>query len=168
MITQKTYNYARALYALSVPEKAIKTASECLTSSRELRTVLESPLVPQKDKDRVIRRIFPREMWNFMGYLCKHGMAARSQEIFQVYADYAKQKNGNLDAVLYYVTMPDDSQLDGIKAFLKKRFHVSEISISLQEKPELIGGFLLRAGDREYDWSVKGRIEQLAQRLIRR
>lgn len=167
-MTQKTYNYAKALYALSVSGEAVSVSEERLKSSKELRKVLENPLVSDEEKDRVIQRIFPEEIWNFMKYLCRKGMVGRSQEIFQLCAEYARKKERILEAVLYYVTKPDQEQLDGIRKFLKHRFHASQVTVSLVEKPELMGGFLLQAGGREYDWSVKGRIEQLTRRLIRR
>jgi F-type H+-transporting ATPase subunit delta len=40
--------------------------------------------------------------------------------------------------------------------------------MTVEQQPDLIGGFVLRVGDREFDWSLRGRVRQLQQRLIRR
>ena len=38
----------------------------------------------------------------------------------------------------------------------------------MQEAPELLGGFVIRVGNFEYDRSLKGRLRQMKQKMIRR
>jgi len=42
------------------------------------------------------------------------------------------------------------------------------VELTLTEDKSLVGGFVLRAGDREYDWSLIGRYKKLKQKLTRR
>lgn len=70
-----------------------------------------------------------------------------------------------MEAELLYVTKPSDSQLAGIKNFLKKETGESEVNINLIEDASLKSGFILRIGAKEYDWSEKGRIAQLTNRI---
>ncbi|MDE6627216.1 MAG: F0F1 ATP synthase subunit alpha [Lachnospiraceae bacterium] len=64
-------------------------------------------------------------------------------------------------AELLYVTAPDEKQIGRIKDFLAKEFHSENITLELKEDASLKSGFILRTDTREYDWSEKGRIEQL-------
>ncbi|MDE5863182.1 MAG: F0F1 ATP synthase subunit delta [Lachnospiraceae bacterium] len=64
-------------------------------------------------------------------------------------------------AELFYVTAPDEKQIGRIKDFLAKEFHSENITLELKEDASLKSGFILRTDTREYDWSEKGRIEQL-------
>ncbi|MCD8334048.1 MAG: F0F1 ATP synthase subunit alpha [Clostridiales bacterium] len=75
------------------------------------------------------------------------------------------QTKGTLRAVLSYVTAPSPRQLDGIRAFLQKKYVDQEIDLTLQEDKSLVRGFKLRAGSDEYDWSAQGRVEQLREAL---
>ena len=68
-------------------------------------------------------------------------------------------------AKLIYVTLPSEEQLEGIRRFLQKESGDSEIDIELQEDASLHSGFILRMGAKEYDWSEKGRIAQLENRI---
>ena len=43
-----------------------------------------------------------------------------------------------------------------------------KVELTLTEDKSLVGGFVLRAGDREYDWSLIGRYKKLKQKLTRR
>ena len=73
-----------------------------------------------------------------------------------------------LKVSLFYVTPPLDSQLDKIKDFVaaKEGVNKDEVKIDLVEKKDLVGGFVLRVGTHEYDWSTKGRLDQLMSELL--
>ncbi len=68
-------------------------------------------------------------------------------------------------AKLIYVTPPTEEQLEGIKSFLKKEFQAQEMELECQQDASLKSGFILRVGTKEYDWSEKGRIAQLENRI---
>ena len=76
--------------------------------------------------------------------------------------------NKELKVSLFYVTPPVDSQLDKIKDFVaaKEGVNKDEVKIDLVEKKDLVGGFVLRVGTHEYDWSTKGRLDQLMSELL--
>ena len=69
---------------------------------------------------------------------------------------------------LYYVTPPTDKQKAGIENFLMKEYGSKAVQLSMVEKKELIGGFVIRTGDREYDRSILGRYKSLRQKLVMR
>ena len=70
-----------------------------------------------------------------------------------------------IEAELRYVTAPDDSQLAKMKEFLKKEHGTEDVNINLIEDASLKSGFILRVGTKEYDWSERGRISQLKNRI---
>lgn len=79
--------------------------------------------------------------------------------------DLEKNTKNVLDCVLEYVTAPDEVQLAGMKAFLAKEYPNCEVRLTTQKKETLGGGFILRAGSREFDFSTKGR-EEVLKRTI--
>lgn len=79
--------------------------------------------------------------------------------------DLEKNTKNVLDCVLEYVTAPDEVQLAGIKAFLTKEYPNCEVRLTTQKKETLGGGFILRAGSREFDFSTKGREEALKRTI---
>ena len=46
-----------------------------------------------------------------------------------------------------------------------KKYQKDKVALALEKKPELIGGFVLRVGDIEEDYSMKGRLNRLERRL---
>ena len=68
-------------------------------------------------------------------------------------------------AVLTYVTPPTDAQLEGIRKFLAGKYNNEKIEIECVEDQSIVSGFVIRAGNDEYDWSEQGRVEQLRQKV---
>ena len=76
-----------------------------------------------------------------------------------------KQTNNNYTAELIYVTPPTKEQMEGIQNFLKNKYHSQDITILEKQDASLGGGFKLRVGKDEYDWSMKEKVRQLEQKL---
>ncbi len=167
-MTQEAINYAKALYELEIPEESLVQAKEIFQASAPLQGVLLHPWISQKEKKAVIERIFPEEIQNFLKVLCDHGSFSIFMEIVEQYEKIVNKKKQILSATLQYVVQPTDAQLVSVKEFLKKTYHCKEVRIRMEEKSELLGGFVLQIGSEEYDWSYRGRFRQLQQKLIRR
>ena len=60
---------------------------------------------------------------------------------------------------------PKKEQLDGMKNFLCKKYHTKDVQIKQIEDKSLIGGFCIRVEDEEIDYSLKGKINALQQKL---
>ena len=165
-MTQTSINYGIVLYELSVPQEAAETSRRILEEVKELSKVLESPVVPFDEKEKVIGRIFPEEMKNFLCVVCKYAHAALLPEIFQAYQDYYNEQHKILTADLHCVAPPTEEQLEGIRKFLLKKDQMQDAKIRIIKDESLVGGFLIRTRDQEFDYSLKGRINALQQKLI--
>ena len=167
-MTATAVNYAKTLYELSVSTEAVQTTKEIFREVPGLSESLENPLVPFEEKSRVIDRVIPDEMKNFIKITCKHRNIALLEEIFEDYEEICRREKKILHAVMRYVTKPQDEQLKGIKAFLCREFQATDAEIEMIEDKSLIGGFILLADGREFDWSMRGRYRMLQQKLTRR
>lgn len=74
-------------------------------------------------------------------------------------------KTLKVNAVLSYVTEPDSEQFQGIKDFLCKRFGTQDIEIEMKKDVSIGGGFIIQTENEVFDWSTKGRIDQLKSKL---
>ena len=62
----------------------------------------------------------------------------------------------------------EEAQKEKMEDFLRREFGAKEVILTLREDKSLIGGFILSAGDKEFDWSLRGRYNNLRQKLTRR
>lgn len=133
----------------------------------ELMLVLNSPVVGEKEKNAVIKQIFSGRLCSFMKVLCGYQSVDQIPDILKAYDAYFDEQSDILRAALYYVTAPDEGQRDGIKEYLGRKYGRREVELEMTKKPELIGGFVLQIGDIEEDYSIRGRLRALQQKLTR-
>lgn len=165
-MTRIAHNYARALYELGIGEESIRK-SERLAESSELMRALGSPVVSKKAKHRIVDKVFPKEMHNFVKLLCDYGSVCYIPQIFKAYDAYVDECHDVLTARLVCVVPPDDAQKEKMKEFIRKKFGKQHVKMEIVQDDSLIGGFILKVMDVEYDWSTRGRMERLASHLKR-
>ena len=165
-MNQTAINYAAALYELSIPEDAIRESAELLAQVPQLAQVLKSPVTSLAEKRAVISRTFPQAMQSFLKELCDNQDTGCLDQIFENYEDYSLKMRGILKAELRCASDPTEEDLSRITDHVRKQYGTSEIRWRIVHDPSLIGGFVIRIGDRESDWSIRGRLAQLQQKLI--
>ncbi len=161
-------NYGKVLYLLHVQPETVEACQELLALTPFLPRVLSSPAVEEGEKEKVIRRIFPQEMQGFFSVLCRNGHMALLPEIWEAYHRVYCEKEGILEARLLYVHPPKENQVEQIRKYLQKKHHRQDVRLEMVQDASLIGGFRLEALATEADWSIKGRLKQLQERLTRR
>ena len=78
------------------------------------------------------------------------------------------QRKTSFTPCLRCVTPPDERQLEGLRKYVLRRFKADDVHMDIIKDPSLMGGFIIEAGGCEIDNSLRGRFNQLEQKLIRR
>jgi F-type H+-transporting ATPase subunit delta len=165
---QAAINYGQVLYERSISEEVIEETALAFHTEPELKRVLCSPVIKKKSKYRIIEQIFSTDIRNFLKVLVDRRDMDLVEDIFQAWRTYTCMQEGILEASLYYVEKPQEEQIQNIKQMLCEKYDKKAVRLRLIEDPGLIGGFILRVGDVETDWSLKGRLRLLEQKIMRR
>lgn len=165
MRTETTINYAKVLYELAISAESVAETERIFEENPILQDVFDSPVIQDQKKHRIIERIFPKEMQNFLKVACDHQKMGEIDGILEAYKAYAGREKGLLRAVLTCVVPPDEARQEELKAFLRRRCKADQVELAIQQDAALIGGFVLSAMDEEFDWSLRGRMERLSRRL---
>ncbi len=167
-MTQAAIDYATSLRKTETPKELLQQVKDVLEAVPQVRSEFENPTVSIEKKHLIIDRIFPKEIRDFLKILCDNMDFGLFDEICTAYDELGRKPEAKENqAQLIYVTAPTDEQLEGIKAFLAKEFHNPDMELTLKEDKSIKSGFVLRVGTREFDWSEKGRIEQLENRIAK-
>lgn len=142
----------------------IKNAIE---SNRELAQFLGSPLLDSKRKNIVAKEIFKDfspATQNFISLVINHRREKGLKEIATHFNHLYNLKNNRRTAEVYTATQLDDSLIQQIveksKATLGANYsYVIENKVD----PSLIGGYILRVGDKQIDASIKSKLDRLKQ-----
>ena len=167
-MTQAAIDYATSLRKTETPKELLQQVKDVLEAVPQVRSEFEDPTVSIEKKHLIIDRVFPKEIRDFLKILCDNMDFGLFDEICTAYDELGRKPEAKENqAQLIYVTAPTDEQLEGIKAFLAKEFHNPDMELTLKEDKSIKSGFVLRVGTREFDWSEKGRIEQLENRIAK-
>ncbi len=142
---------------------------ECLNRFPALEQALGSPNIAQEEKEAMLDRIFggklDKLLLNFIKVLCRRGRA-ESLRAVQVTASMLRDEQlGRLHVQVTSALALDDAQRSAIRTQLKSAFGKDAM---LEESIDaaLLGGIVLRIGDKVYDGSVLGKMQQLRQSVL--
>lgn len=166
-------NSAKVLYELAIGREDVEEAARIFDKTPLLRKTLENPVISGDAKNRVIDRVFslgdaPEKLRNFIKVMTRLGRADELEDIFRAYYKYWDTENHVLRAELIRAEEPLPEQKRDAESFLRERFPGQEIILEGRTDPALLGGFIIRAGGREYDKSYAGRLRQMEQKLTGR
>lgn len=164
-MTQTANNYGTVLFELGIKKETVEETKKIFKMTSELPHVLSCPVVSRKEKHRVIETFFPQEIQNFLKELCDHGHVDAIDNVFRAYQNCYDEKNGILRAEMSCAEMPDEMQLTQIKNYLAEKYKKTQVELEFRKQPELIAGFVLCVGDIEEDFSIRGRLDRLQQKL---
>ena len=170
-------NYAEALFALG--ERSGQTAryadlidalAGAVETTPEVQGVLMSPRVPKAAKARLLGAALsdaPREFVLFLQALVKRG---RQQLLRPIAAEYMALLDIKLNRVRAGVTLarPADEALRRSIAEALSRQLGKEVLPSFSVDPEILGGSIVRVGERIHDGSLRRRLTKLRRHLLAR
>jgi F-type H+-transporting ATPase subunit delta len=169
-------NYATALFELAEREKALEEYAEAidwvarlLEENRDFRTFLETPRVPAAEKKRVLKRTFgdamPKRVLNFLLLTVDKRRQRLLRDIARAYHDLVDER---LNRVRVEVTVarPQETAVQArLTDALSKLLGKTAVP-SVRVRPEILGGVVVRAGDRIYDGSLRRRLDRLRRQLL--
>lgn len=158
-------DFLKELIRLDISRDDIETAKSVMVACPDASDTLENPLVTLDEKRNIIQKIFPESMERFMVNSAKSGIISDLSDIFDEYLDILLEKQGSIKAVVRYVTPLTESQQADLRKFIMNKFVRDDVDIEYRHDPDIIGGFILNAGDVEYDRSYRTSLHEIRETL---
>jgi F-type H+-transporting ATPase subunit delta len=145
-----------------------KTLRETVRNSRDLQSLLASPIVDVRVKDRILKEIFKGKLSpvteRFVELMTKKGRATELFEITQAFQDHLDIQMNVITAVVTTAVALGAEERTRIEAELK-RLSGHDIRADYRVDPEIIGGFRAMFQDRMIDASVRHQLDRLRESL---
>ncbi len=145
----------KELVRLDVSQTDCSETRKVLETCSDVVDTLANPLVTYDEKRGIISKLFPESMHKFMLNTVRGGAIERIGEILDEYEELLLDKQGSIKAVVRYVTPLTESQQADLRKFIMEKFVKEDVDIEYKHDPDIIGGFILNAGDLEYDKSYR-------------
>ena len=158
-------DYARTLHELNIAGDIVGQADDIFKAVPQVKTEFEDPEAALSGKHHVIDKVFPVQIRDFLKVLCDNNDVYLWEDILRAYRELSPERKEELTVTLSYVTPPSGEQLDSIRDFVERKYGQKNLVFEVREDASLGGGFVIRAGNEVYDWSTRGRMKQLQEKL---
>lgn len=170
-------NYAEALFDLG--EKSGRTAQYAdlldavaggIAAAPKAQAVLMSPRVTKAQKTAILTGALPdapREFVLFLGSVVRRGRQGVFREMAQEYLGLVDRKLNRVRASVTLARPADEALRKAIAARLTEVVG-KQVLPHFSEDPSILGGLVVRVGDRVFDGSVKRRMTMLRRALLAR
>lgn len=159
--------YIDALLASQTSVSSLEDALRIVKSSSELVDTLDNPNITPAEKEKVVDDLFAPSVKKVIFDLSKDCRIDALEDIVTEYIHVLDKQSNVADAVIYCVTPPDEKQLEGIKEFICKEENAGKANVEIVEDKELIGGFIVRVSGREYDFSLKSKLDKIKSQVMK-
>ncbi|MBC7614490.1 MAG: ATP synthase F1 subunit delta [Pedobacter sp.] len=172
MSNKAASRYAKSLIDLSTERNALEEIKndmvffeDVVDTNSELEAILKNPIVPLDKKAGILNDIFGNKVHevtnSFLKLVVNKG---RSAILFDTAKQFISQYNDIKGIVTAEVTSAiaiTDANRTEIVALVKKELGANEVVVKEKLDEKLIGGFILKVGDKQFDASIAGGLQKL-------
>lgn len=170
-----TRRYATALYeeadaagGLEAVDDDVLMLRNSIESNRELSRFFESPVIPQEKKESILQELLGGRVetltLQFLRLLVQKDRETLTKDILDQYQSLRDDQRGIVDAEVTVARPLADEDRDALVKALEEKTG-KDVRLHLEEDSDLIGGLVIRIGDRVFDGSVRRQLNALHDRL---
>jgi F-type H+-transporting ATPase subunit delta len=167
--------YARALFEVASErgkidqiETELNTVVDAVNQNAELSKILLHPRLSSEAKKELANELFQahvsEEIKNFLGVVIENGRESDLANILTSYVQLANDSRGIADAIVTSAMPLTGDELatlaDKFGKMLNKKLRIQTVVDA-----SILGGCIVRIGDRLYDGSIKTKLEHFAHQI---
>ena len=169
--SQVAVRYAKSIFLLAEEKNIvdeirndIQLIESSFSAFPDLKEAIYNPVINPSVKAKILTDIFKDKLneysLNFLILILKNKREESYLDIFRNFDDiYRKYKNIQ-KSIITSVNKLDKKIVEDIVKTLEKSFNTN-IEIEEKVNPDLIGGLIIQIEDREYDYSILGKLHKI-------
>lgn len=168
--------YGDALFAVALEEncldeifEAVQVVADILRTNKDFSDLMNHPKIGKEDKVKIVEETFgeriPKEIVGMMTLLVTKGRASEMLSVFDYFIDLVKEEKKIGKAKVVTAVSLTEKQKEEVESKLldTTKYETFEMEYSVDES--LIGGMIIRIGDRVVDSSIKTKLYELTREL---
>ena len=167
--------YAEAAFQVAQRDGTLETwraeldEAAAVTADEQVGRMLANPAVALETRlemaESIFGRVVGKPVLNLIGLMLRRG---RIDQLPRVAAEFRRLDNARQGITLATATSAAPLSPEDVRALTARmeQFTGGRVELDLQVDPSLLGGLVVRVGDRLIDGSVRGRLERLRNQLV--
>ena len=169
--------YAKALMQLADQNNSLDTTvvdvkmiHKLIEESADLKMLLSSPLIKSDKKHSILSAIFDGKVnaltLKFIQLLVDHNRESHLDVMMQEFISLYNEKNNIAKVTLATATALNNNSRELILKTIKEKYKFSEILLEATVDSDLLGGLIMRIGDKQLDASIQGQLRKIENELV--
>ncbi len=169
--------YGDALFELALEEnrldelsEEVKAVSSAMQENEDLTKLMNHPKIDKEEKMKIIEDIFTdrvsRDLVGLMRMLVEKDHYNNMQSVFTYFVNRVKEHNNIGTAYVTTAVELSDDQKAAVEKRLLETTKYVKFEMHFNVDAAIIGGMVIRIGDRVVDSSVKTKIYDLTRELL--
>ena len=167
--------YAEAAFEVATRDKTVDSwrseldTAAAIVADEKVGRALANPSIPLEERtataETTFGRIVSRPVLNLIGLMLRRG---RIQELPRLSAEFRRLDNARQGITIATATSASPLSPDEVRAITERmeQYTGGRVELDIQVDPSLLGGLVVRVGDRLIDGSVRSRLERLRNQLV--
>ena len=170
--------YAQALFEAAHEREELEETLEnlkefldALSESEELREFYYGVHIPEAQKRRAVDALteeMSTSTRNFLKLLIDNGRTESLEDIVPRYEDLVEEYQGKVEVDLTTAVELSDETLDRVRSRLGEILDGREVMLETHVDPNLLGGAVVRVGEKQIDRSLRGQLQGLREQMLER
>lgn len=167
--------YATALYqeadandVVDAVDDDVELLRDALAENNELSRFFDSPIISPEKKTQVVESLLKEKVapltLQFLRMLIRKDRETMLAAMLDQYRDLRDEQLGIVDVQARVAQPLSTDDREALKEALEARTGKT-VRLHVEEAPELIGGVVIRIGDRVFDGSVRNKLSTLRERF---
>lgn len=168
--------YGDALFAVACEEEHIDeffeaavSVTDILRTNEEFSKLMDHPNIGKEEKIKIVEETFsrqtPKEIIGLMALLIRKGHAKEMCAVFEYFIGLVKEEKKIGSASVVTAIELSQMQKEKVEQKLLETTSYEQFEMHYEVDASLIGGMVIRIGDRIVDSSIKTKIYELSKNL---
>ncbi len=154
---------------LDAVKKDLEQIIAVLKANNEIQAVLKNPIISHDKKRSILLALFDGKanplIISFFTILVNKGRADILIDIAQAFVREYNQVKGIVNATVLSATALSEENLNELQAKIAQEIG-AQVLLSNKVDASVIGGFVLRVGDKQIDASIAGKLQKLEKYFV--
>ena len=165
------YELAAETNVLSQIEINVLSIIDLIEKSDDFKNLIKDPTVSQNDLSKAIDKIFDylkieNLLKNFTNFLVIKRRFFFVEQILNNFIEICSEKRGELKTEIKSAKNLSKDEINKIKDELSKHF-TSKIKLNYKYDESLIGGLIVQVGSMMIDTSIKNKLQQIENKMMK-
>ena len=157
------YDIAESSYKIGEIREALNILAENYNEDEEFKVFLLDPSIKYDEKVEYLHKSFDfisEDAFKIINYLVKKGRVSLAEKIRDSYLKIYYEKNNKILVNATFTKELSDNQREALMKKLEEKYK-KKIVLNLSVDEELIGGGIIKIGNKVIDGSIKSQIENI-------